>query len=97
MERRSAEFFVVDQLGHRRRIATERAAGISPNLHRAEVHRQRVVEQQPILQRLALLQEDFDRLSRLDRADRPGSTPKTPASEHDGTMPGGGGDGYRHR
>src|SRR5213083_1387765 len=57
----AAELLVVDQLGDRRLLAAHRAVGVPADLHLLELHRQRVVEQQPALERLALAGQQLDR------------------------------------
>jgi hypothetical protein len=44
-----------------------------------------------------LAEDQLDRFERLHAADRPGRTPSTPASAHDGVEPGGGGSGNMQR
>src|SRR5215471_3364308 len=50
----AAEQLVVDQLGDRRLLAAHRAVGIPPKLDRRELHVERVEQEQPPDQRLAL-------------------------------------------
>src|ERR1044071_3068023 len=47
----TAELLVVDQLGDRRLLAAYRAVGVPADLHLVELHRQRVVQEQPALER----------------------------------------------
>src|SRR5438093_4633437 len=67
-EGRAAEFYVVDQLCDRRVIAAQRALGIPPQFHNAEVHCERVEQQQTADERVADLEDLLDDLDRLDRA-----------------------------
>src|SRR4029453_3797746 len=50
--RDAEELLVVDQLGDRRLLAAHRAIGVPADLHFLELHRQRVVEEQPALEGL---------------------------------------------
>ena len=68
----AAELLVVDQLGHGRMRAADRAVGVLAQLQLAEAHPQRVVDQEPADQRLAGAEDQLDRLGRLDRADDAG-------------------------
>src|SRR5213083_2013789 len=59
--RDAAELLVVDQLGDRRLLTAHGAVGVPADLHLLELHRERVVEQQPSLERLALAGQQLDR------------------------------------
>src|SRR5579871_836729 len=66
LARQAAELHVVDQLRDRRVVAADRALRVAAQLHLAELHRQRVEQQQPPGQGLAQPQNQLDRLDRLD-------------------------------
>src|SRR6266545_4936463 len=69
--RAAAERLVVDQLLDGRVVAAERALRIAADLDLAELHRQRIVEEQAVHQWLAQPQDQLHRLGRLDDPDHP--------------------------
>jgi len=78
--------------------AASRALWIFPQLQLAELHPQRIDQQQPPNQRIATTQNQFDSFpSPESLPPGPGRIPRTPPSAHDGTNPGGGGSGYKQR
>ena len=89
----AAELVVVDQLGDGRVRAADGAVGVLAQLEGAEVHAERVDQQQAADERLADAEDELDDLGGLDDADRPGRMPRTPPSAQEGTRPGGGGSG----
>ena len=91
--RHAAELLVVDQRRDGRVRAAHRAVRILAQLQLAELHPQRVEQQEPADQRLADAEDQLERLGRLDQPMMPGSTPSTPPSAQLGTRPGGGGSG----
>jgi len=94
---RAAERLVVDQLGDRGVLPADRALRVLADLDGAVAHLQGVVDHQPADQRLADPGDDLDGLVDLEEPIDAHSTPRTPPSAQDGTMPGGGGSGYRQR
>ena len=68
----TAELVVVDQFGDRRVRAADRAVGILAQLQRAEGHAQCVDQQETAHKGLSYLQNQLDRLGRLDHADQAG-------------------------
>src|SRR3990172_7535976 len=75
-KRRTAKTFVVDQLRYRGVVSAERTLRIPPQLHDAEVHRERIEQQQPADERLADPKHLLDPLDRLDRAHDSRQSPK---------------------
>src|SRR5205085_2267201 len=67
-----AERVIVDEARHGWLVAAERACGVLVERQLAELHRQRVDEQQAADQRLAGTEDDLDRLGGLERADDAG-------------------------
>ena len=68
----AAELLVVDQLPLRRVFRADRALGVLAELELAELHLQRVEQQQPADQRVADPDDQLDDLVGLERADDPG-------------------------
>ena len=46
VRRQATEYLIVDQFSHRRVVAAQRAVGVPPQLHLAELHRQGIYQQQ---------------------------------------------------
>ena len=84
----AAELVVVDQLGDGRMRAADRAVGILAQLQRAEVHAQRVDQQQAADQRLADAEDQLDDLGRLDDADEAGQNAEHATLRAGGNEPG---------
>ena len=70
--RDAAKLVVVDQLGHGRIGAADRAIGILAQLQLAEAHGERVDEEQAADQRLAFAEDQLDDFGGLDDADDAG-------------------------
>jgi len=85
--------FVIDQLRDRLVRSAERTLRILAQLQLAELHFERVEEEQPPDQRVALADDQLHRFRRLDRPHHARSTPSTPPSAQLGTVPGSGGSG----
>ena len=64
--RQSAEYLVVDELGHRGVVAAQGARRVSLEFYLTEIHAQRVDEQQTGAQALADAQDQLQRLGGLD-------------------------------
>ncbi len=67
----AAELLVVDELGDGGVEAADRALGILAQLEFAEAHVERVDQQQPADERIALAENQLDDLGGLDDADQP--------------------------
>ena len=67
-----AELDVVDVLGDRRVVAAHRAVGIAPHRHLVECRAERVERAQPPCERVATVEDQLQRLARLQRADDAG-------------------------
>src|SRR5262249_19713362 len=65
----AAELLVVDELRDRRLVAAHRALRIPANLELAETHPQGIIEHQPTNQWLAVAEDQFHGLGRLNTAD----------------------------
>src|SRR5438445_1510663 len=68
--RDAAELVVVDQFGHSRVGAADRALRIFAQLQRAEAHAQGVDQEKSADQRLTDAKDQLDRLGALDHADQ---------------------------
>ena len=88
---------VLRQVLDRRRRAAQRAVGILAQPHGAETGRQCVPDQQLAGQAFADAEDLLQRLGRLSVPITPVTAPSTPASLQVGTVPSGGGSGYRQR
>ncbi len=71
-----AELLVVDELADRRLRPADRAFRVLADLHLAEGHVERVVEQEPADQRVARAQDQLDGLGRLHDADQARQDPQ---------------------
>ena len=67
--RDAAELVVVDQLADTRVVAADRALWIAPQLDLAILHLQRIEDEQPADERVALAKRELDDLGGLDAAD----------------------------
>src|SRR6185369_16133260 len=65
----AAKLFVIDQLFHRRLLATYRTLRILPQFELAKLHGPGIKQQQPIDQQIFRAENDLDRLVCLNRAD----------------------------
>ena len=98
MDRRVAELDVVDVLGDRRVVAADRALGVAAHGDLVERRSERVEEQEPAGERVAALEDELQRLVRLDRADDPRQDAEDAAfGAARARAPGGGGCGKRQR
>ena len=61
---------VVDVLGDAGVVAADRAILVAAELERAELHLKRIVLEEAADEGVAALEDDFDRLGRLERTDR---------------------------
>ena len=89
--------FVVYQLGDRRILAANRAIGILAQLEFAELHAERVDQQQTPDQRIACAENQLDDFGGLDHADQSRKNAQHSAFGAGGNQSGGGGSGYRQR
>src|SRR5277367_337159 len=74
----AAKLVIVNQLLHGRMRAADRAVGVLAQLELAEVHVQRINEQQAADERVADAEDELDRLSRLNHADQAGKNAQDP-------------------
>src|SRR5262249_41422212 len=65
----AAKLFVVDELVDRRLLAAHRAATVALEVKRIDLVRQRIEAEKLADERLALAEDQLDRLQRLDRSD----------------------------
>ena len=70
--RGAAECLVVNELGDGRVLAAEGALGVAPELEFAELHVQRVEQEQAVEERSALAEDELQNLGGLDEADDAG-------------------------
>src|SRR5581483_2322391 len=66
----SAELDVIDELGDRRVLTTDRAGRILPHFDRLQIHLECVVDLETSDERIARTDEELHRFRRLDRTDR---------------------------
>ena len=68
----AAEVLVVNELGDSRVLAAEGALGIAPQLEFAELHVERVEQEQAVEERGAFAEDELQNLGGLDEADHAG-------------------------
>ena len=86
----AAELDVVDVLGDRRVVAADGAVGIAPHRHLVERRTERVEEEQPPGERVAAVEDQLQRLARLQRADDAGQDAEDASSAQLGAQLGAG-------
>ena len=97
MKRRVAELDVVHVVRDRGAVAADRAVRVPANGDLVERRPEGVEEKQPSGERVPAIEDELERLVRLEEPMIPGRTPRTPPSAQLGASSGGGGWGKRQR